>query len=37
MAGGLTGLIAGAVLAEASVAVATPAGFARLAASTPPD
>jgi MFS family permease len=34
--GGLGGLIAGAVLIGAGVAVATPAGFARLAASTPP-
>jgi len=36
MAGGLPGLIADAVLIGAGVAIATPAGFARLAASTPP-
>jgi hypothetical protein len=35
MAGCLAGLIAG-VVPGAGVAVATPAGFARLAASTPP-
>jgi DHA1 family tetracycline resistance protein-like MFS transporter len=34
--GGLAGLIAGAALTGAGVAIATPAGFARLAASTPP-
>jgi len=33
--GGLAGLIAGALLIGAGVATATPAGFARLAASTP--
>lgn len=33
---GLPGLIAGAVLIGAGVATVTPAGFARLAASTPP-
>jgi MFS family permease len=33
--GGLPGLIAGALLVGAGVAIATPAGFARLAASTP--
>jgi MFS family permease len=32
---GLAGLIAGALLIGAGVAIATPAGFARLAASTP--
>ena len=34
--GSLAGLIAGAILIGAGVATATPAGFARLAASTPP-
>ena len=33
---GLPGLIAGAILIGAGVATATPAGFARLAAATPP-
>ena len=33
---GLPGLIAGAILIGAGVATATPAGFARLAATTPP-
>ena len=33
--GSLAGLIAGAILIGAGVATATPAGFARLAASTP--
>jgi MFS family permease len=36
LTGGLAGLIAGAVFIGAGVAIATPAGFARLAASTPP-
>lgn len=37
MAGGLAGLIAGATLIGAGVAIATPVGFARLATSTPPE
>jgi MFS family permease len=35
LTGGLAGLIAGAMLIGAGVAIAIPAGFARLAASTP--
>ncbi len=36
MTGGLAGLITGAMLIGAGVAIATPAGFTRLAASAPP-
>jgi len=36
MAGGLAGLIVGALLIGAGVATVTPAGFARLAATAPP-